>query len=144
MDVDKNLREEVVGGVGLSSGTAVNVAVEGKGIAVVELPIEACAAANLVPLVAEVPAGLVHQSVVAGIFGVNPVESFFADLAAIADGAEGKVLVKAPTEIRPPCDCFAERVMTLMTPLTALAPQIVAPGPRITSMRSTSSSKTSF
>jgi hypothetical protein len=37
----------------------------------------------------------------------------------------------------------AERVITLITPLTALAPHSVAPGPLITSMRSTSSSSTS-
>jgi hypothetical protein len=35
-------------------------------------------------------------------------------------------------------------VMMLMTPLTALAPQIVAPGPLITSMRSMSSITTSW
>ena len=33
--------------------------------------------------------------------------------------------------------------MMLMTPVTALAPQIVPPGPRITSIRSTSSSSNS-
>ena len=37
----------------------------------------------------------------------------------------------------------AGRVMTLMTPFTAFAPQSVAPGPLITSMRSMSSSSTS-
>ena len=37
----------------------------------------------------------------------------------------------------------AVRVITLITPLTALAPHSVAPGPLITSMRSTSSSITS-
>jgi hypothetical protein len=38
---------------------------------------------------------------------------------------------------------LAALVITLITPLTALAPHIVAPGPRITSIRSTSSSGTS-
>jgi hypothetical protein len=42
-----------------------------------------------------------------------------------------------------PAVLAAGRVMTLMTPLTALAPHIVAPGPRITSTRSMSSSGTS-
>ncbi|MFO1286542.1 MAG: hypothetical protein U1F49_08400 [Rubrivivax sp.] len=36
-----------------------------------------------------------------------------------------------------------ERVMMLMTPLTALAPHSTPPGPLMTSMRSTSSSSTS-
>ena len=40
----------------------------------------------------------------------------------------------------PPTVSRAERVMMLITPLTALAPHSVAPGPRITSMRSMSSS----
>ncbi len=42
-------------------------------------------------------------------------------------------------ESRSPCVSFALLVMMLMTPLTALAPQSVAPGPRMTSIRSMSS-----
>jgi len=42
-----------------------------------------------------------------------------------------------------PCVALAFFVIMLMTPLTALSPQIVPAGPRITSIRSTSSSRTS-
>ena len=42
-----------------------------------------------------------------------------------------------------PCVSAAARVITLITPLTAFAPHSVAPGPLMTSMRSTSSSITS-
>jgi len=38
----------------------------------------------------------------------------------------------------------ARRVITLITPFTAFAPHNVAPGPLMTSMRSTSSSNTSW
>ena len=47
--------------------------------------------------------------------------------------------VPAPKRTRVPWVSWALRVMMLITPLTALAPHMVAPGPRITSIRSMSS-----
>jgi len=44
-----------------------------------------------------------------------------------------------PATTVPPCVSLAERVMMLITPLKALAPQRVEAGPLITSMRSMSS-----
>src|SRR5947208_2537189 len=52
--------------------------------------------------------------------------------------------VPAPAVTIADCVALAFLVMTLMTPSTALAPQRVAPGPRITSILSTSSNITSW
>jgi hypothetical protein len=49
----------------------------------------------------------------------------------------------APTVARPRWLCAAGRVITLMTPFTALAPHSAALGPRMTSIRSMSSSSVS-
>ena len=53
------------------------------------------------------------------------------------------VSLPVPAVTKPPWVALALLVMMLITPLTALAPHSVAPGPRITSIRSTSSSGTS-
>ena len=45
-------------------------------------------------------------------------------------------------EASPPCVALELLVMMLITPFTALAPQTVAPGPRITSIRSMESRHT--
>ena len=52
--------------------------------------------------------------------------------------------VPPPPERSSPCVSFAFLVITLITPFTALAPHKVAPGPLMTSIRSMSSSGTSW
>ena len=51
--------------------------------------------------------------------------------------------VPASATTRVPCVSALDRVRMLITPFTALAPHSVAPGPLMTSMRSTSSSSRS-
>ena len=62
-----------------------------------------------------------------------------AERPAVADGP-CPIEVPPPTRTSAPCVSAAVLVTMLMTPLTAFAPHMAAPGPRITSMRSMSSS----
>ena len=86
----------------------------------------------------------------AGDFGVRAKELGSDELAALAAafnrmaadlGARDEQLTASDRQRRL---LLADVSHELMTPLTALAPHSVAPGPRITSIRSTSSSTTSW
>ncbi len=63
-----------------------------------------------------------------------------AELAAIAESAETCFLGTASTAEQPTLRALGRLVMMLMTPLTALASHTLAPGPRMISIRSMSSS----
>lgn len=98
------------------------------------------------------PAWRVRQKSRAGPASVVDEGSTYCDLAwtsrwVPSDKATPWLANRLPRSVVPaladscvPRASAALRVMMLITPLTALAPQIDAPGPRTTSMRSTSSS----
>jgi hypothetical protein len=69
-----------------------------------------------------------------------------ARFAAVARAGESapRSVVPPPAFTSPPWVSAACLVMMLMTPFMAFAPQMVAPGPRITSILSMSSNRTSW
>jgi hypothetical protein len=76
------------------------------------------------------------------VLRVHAVAAAPRQRAAVAH-RRARLRVAGAADTSKPCVLSALRVMMLMTPLTALAPQRVAPGPLTTSIRSMSSSTTS-
>ena len=108
----------------------------------VEVHVGAKPATALVPAVVGGLVGIEAVAEASKCLPVYPVIYIFADLAAVANCFQRFVVSRRRPSRTSPWVSFAFLVMMLMTPLTALAPHSVPPGPRITSIRSTSSKST--
>ena len=106
-------------------------------------PIKAEPALAYLPGIIGIATVWAHRVIAIEILRIDPEVRVLTQLATVAHAAKAAFLGATPAVSNPPCVSLARLAIMLMTPLTALAPYSVAPGPRMTSMRSISSSRVS-
>jgi len=125
----------------LAFAAYIEISLQGQAVLGGNLPVGAKTAAQLMPRIAAAPIPVeIAQLALIGIFAIDAISPIGSPFPAVLQ--RGGPLKNIAALRRDQCagrigGPFGEKM--LMTPFTALAPQIVPPGPRMTSIRSMSS-----